>query len=502
MTVTYHINCLGWYDDRVTTIYPHAGDEFNGRLIGVNDYGISTSSDTLVVEIKNSDSSVNSYFLMYNKAEGINGDAEEAINQIVIVQGATSEQSWRVAEITPGSSWTKSNYFLDKTLVISTQTEASSGNVQYVSTTIKFQDKSCSSDNDCSSLPTCFSEQCSSNVCEIVREADCCGNELCDDSEFCNTCDDCLQNSDHCTNLDASDWSSANTSSGAYGTSFDVTASTNIYIHEIDAFVWEENTSHTVKVYTRSGTNSGESNLNNWEKVFDGSITSDSEYFIKIPLSRRVDVSSGSTQAFYIDMTGSSSPYYKFGYDDDNINTQSNSDVTISTLTVREESSGTTIGDARGTSGFVGMVKYGYAKSSTPTSPTPVSPTQAPTPAPTPTNVEDDGCNDSPLRMKVWNESQQRYKMQSCDWVGRIEEKTEERCASISLNGETNAAHCAKTCGVSNCSQQDSNSRFKVYSPEKQKLLTRYCTFAANKPEERCAWEGMADTCRAACAGY
>ena len=501
MTVTYHINCLGWYDDRVTTIYPHAGDEFDGRLIGVNDYGISTSSDTLVLEIKNSDSSVNSYFLMYNKKEGINDGAEEAIDQIVIVQGATSELSWRVAEITPGSSWTKANYFLDKTLVISTQVEASSGSVQYVSTTIKFQDQSCSSDNDCSTLPTCFSEQCLSNVCEIVREADCCGNELCDDSEFCNTCDDCLLNSDHCTTLDASGWSGANSSSGAYGTSFDVTSSTDIYIHEIDAFVWEENISHSVKVYTRSGTNSGESNLNNWEKVFDGSITSDGEGFVTIPLSSRVDVSSGSTQAFYIDMTGSS-PEYKVGYDDSNVNTQSNNDVTISTLTVREESYGTTIGVARGTSGYVGMVKYGYAKSSTPTSPTPVPPTQAPTPAPTPTNVEDEDCNDSPLRVKVWNESQQRFKMQSCDWVGRIESKVAERCATTSVNGETNAAHCAKTCGVTNCSQQDSNSRFKVENPNTNKLLTRYCIFVANNPEVRCTWDGVADTCRATCAGY
>lgn len=187
-------------------------------------------------------------------------------------------------------------------------------------------------------------------------------------------------------------------------------------------------------------------------------------------------------------MTGSL-PTYKVGYDDSKANL-SNDDVTISILTVRRASSGTTIGDVRSTSGFVGMVKYGYAKSSTPT---------ATTPAPTPT---DGDCNDSPLRVKVWNESQQRYRMQSCEWVGRIESKIEERCASISVNGETNAAHCAKTCAVTNCSQQDSNSRFKVYSPVLQKLLTRYCTFAANKPQERCSWEGMADTCRATCAGY
>ena len=99
-------------------------------MIGVNDYAISTSSDTLVVEIKNSDSSVDSLFVMYNKAEGINADTSEGVDKVIITQGAAGEQSWKLAEITPGQTWTSANYFLGKTLSISTSAKASNGNVQ------------------------------------------------------------------------------------------------------------------------------------------------------------------------------------------------------------------------------------------------------------------------------------------------------------------------------------------------------------------------------------
>ncbi|GFH59958.1 hypothetical protein CTEN210_16434 [Chaetoceros tenuissimus] len=364
---------LGWYDDRVATISPHVGDEFSGRLIGVNDYAISNQSDTLVVEIKNSDSSVDSLFVMYNKAEGLNEDTSEAVNKVIITQGVAGGQSWKLAEITPGQTWTSENYVFGKTLSISTSAEASEGNVQYVTTTIKFTDTACSINNECTTdlqNYNCLSEQCVNSVCKIINQDDCCGNGLCDAAEYCDTCDDCLNTSDHCKSIVAS-WSNASTSSGIYGISFDVTVTKDVYFHEIsDVFVFRSGT-YTVKVYTREGTNTGENDLSNWVQVYSGSIAASNvsgrSYITSIPFTSRVSTSSGGTRAFYVDVTGSTQDY-KIPYEKNN-NPVSNSDMSMSSATTRRASSITTIGAARTDVGtFIGTLKYGYAKGASPTS--------------------------------------------------------------------------------------------------------------------------------------
>ncbi|GFH59839.1 hypothetical protein CTEN210_16315 [Chaetoceros tenuissimus] len=355
---------LGWYDDRVATISPHFGDEFSGRLIGVNDYAISTSSDTLVIEIKNPDSSVNSLFVMYNKAEGINADTSEGADKVLITQGATGEQSWKLAEITPGQTLTIPNYFLGNSLSISTSVEASAGNVQYIATTIKFADTVCVNDSQCTTdlQNSCLSEQCVSSVCKIIAQGDCCGNGVCDAAEYCDTCDDCLNSSDHCNSIVAS-WSNARTNSGIFGISFDVTVTKDVYFHEIsDVFVWESGT-YTVNAYTREGTNTGENDLSNWVQVYSGSIVSSSvsgrSYITSIPFTSRIDTASGVTRAFYVDVTGST-PQFKIPYETNN-NPVSNFDMSMSSATTRGASSGTAIGAARTDVGtFIGTLKYGY----------------------------------------------------------------------------------------------------------------------------------------------
>ena len=109
--------------------------------------------------------------------------------------------------------------------------------------------------------------------------------------------------------------------------------------------------------------------------------------------------------------------------------------------------------------------------------------------------LDDDTCKDSPLRMKTWIEADQRERMRSCEWVGRVAERVAERCAL-----SDNESHCPVSCGVT-CENVDSAARFKIEKPDGRKI-NRYCSFVANNPSERCTWEGVADTCRKSCAGY
>ncbi|GFH59960.1 hypothetical protein CTEN210_16436 [Chaetoceros tenuissimus] len=488
---------LGWYNNRVATINPHFGDEFSGRLIGVNDYAISNQSDTLVVEIKNSDSSVDSLFVMYNKAEGLNEDTSEAVNKVIITQGAAGGQSWKLAEITPGQTWTSVNYFLDKTLSISTSAEASNGNVQYVTTTIKFADAACSNNNECTTdlqNYNCLSEQCVNSVCKIISQDDCCGNGLCDAAEYCDTCDDCLNTSDHCKSIVAS-WSNASTSSGIYGISFDVTVTKDVYFHEIsDVFVWRSGT-YTVKVYTREGTNTGENDLSNWVQVYSGSIAASNvsgrSYITSIPFTSRVSTSSGGTRAFYVDVTGSTQDY-KIPYETNN-NPVSNSDMSMSSATTRRASSITTIGAARTDVGtFIGTLKYGYAKNT--------SPTSAPIPAPTesPSALDDDQqCVDSLSTFKKIRKNG-KINVRDCEWIKAKPEKLNRRCQK-----ESNASHCPEACQkCANYDCKDSTRKF-MYIRDGKDDKEIDCDWLKKKPSKlakRCEKDIFKTTCRETCS--
>jgi hypothetical protein len=486
---------IGWYDDRVATISPHFGDEFSGRLIGVNDYADSTSSDTLVVEIKNSDSSVDSLFVMYNKAEGLNENTSEAIDKVIITQGAAGGQSWKLAEITPGQTWTSSNYFLDKTLSIATSTEASEGNVQYVTTTIKFANTACTDDSQCTTdlqNYNCLSEQCVSSVCKIISQDGCCGNGVCDATEYCDTCGDCLNSSDHCNSFVAS-WSNVSTSSGIYGISFDVTVTKDVYFHEIsDVFVWQSGT-YTAKVYTREGTNTSENDLNNWVQVYSGSIAASNvsgrSYITSIPFTSRVSTSSGGTRAFYVDVTETgSTPQFKIPYETNN-NPVSNSDMSMSSATTRRQSSGTTIGAARTDVGtFIGTLKYGYEKNTSPTS----------APSRSPSALDDDQqCVDSLSTFKKIRKNG-KINIRDCEWIKAKPEKLNRRCQK-----ESNASHCPETCQqCANFDCKDSTRKF-MYIRDGKDDKEIDCAWLKKKPTKlakRCEKDIFKTTCRETCS--
>lgn len=103
-----------------------------------------------------------------------------------------------------------------------------------------------------------------------------------------------------------------------------------------------------------------------------------------------------------------------------------------------------------------------------------------------------ESCHDSPLRMKVFIESEGKEKMKSCSWAGRVVEKVTERC---NLPGVS--THCPISCGTT-CNDVDSEARFKIEKPDGKKI-NRYCTFVAKNPSVRCTFDGVTDTCRETC---
>lgn len=125
---------LEWYStgpDRVESIDLALNEDFSGKLIGVADYNISSTDHTLILEIKNSNSSIPSYFLTYNRAKGINKDTAEAANQVTIVQGAAEEKSHLIAKVDPNAGLTFENYHDGRNLIITFGAAAQDGGVDY-----------------------------------------------------------------------------------------------------------------------------------------------------------------------------------------------------------------------------------------------------------------------------------------------------------------------------------------------------------------------------------
>jgi len=118
---------------------------------------------------------------------------------------------------------------------------------------------------------------------------------------------------------------------------------------------------------------------------------------------------------------------------------------------------------------FTESVLYGGASPPTPTPPTP------------------DSCEDSPLRMRVYIPAQGRFRMQSCNWAAK-------QTARCNLDGVS--SHCPVSC---NATCMDTQLRFKLIKPDGTKK-TRDCNFVSRNSSERCAWEGISDTCREVCS--
>merc|ERR1711915_614360 len=121
-----------------------------------------------------------------------------------------------------------------------------------------------------------------------------------------------------------------------------------------------------------------------------------------------------------------------------------------------------------------------------PTSSPTASPVASTTPAPTSSTTS--SCGDSTLRFKLtWNS---KKITRGCDWVAN--KAAVQRCAVDGVS-----AMCSSTCGTcSTCA--DSNVRMKFTWNDKK--ITRDCGWVANKATlQRCAVDGIANSCRATC---
>lgn len=173
-------------------------------MIGVNDYSISTSADTLVLEILNPDPTADSFYLMYNYAEGINNDVDEARNKLVLVQGGASKQSWKLLEIEPGSTEQISAFVDGRSLLFVAGATSVDSDLDYVPLTVSLENVNCSFDSDCNRvISSCFTRSCTLGLCEYPMTDNCCGNGICEDAEFCSTCNEDCVSPINCNEVDS-----------------------------------------------------------------------------------------------------------------------------------------------------------------------------------------------------------------------------------------------------------------------------------------------------------
>eukprot|EP00979_Chaetoceros_neogracilis_P016453 scaffold8034_cov133-Chaetoceros_neogracile.AAC.1 len=353
---------LGWYDDKSAVIDLVQNEEFDGNVIGVNDYSISNSSYTLFVEIKNP--SGRSYFLTYNRAEGMNAGTQEAGNKIVVVEGAPNEQSWKLAEIGPGENYAFPDFLNGRDLEISVGAAASSSGINYLPVTVRLETITCNSDSDCRSTRSCTTVSCDSNVCTYSPIYNCCGNGICEESDQgCGVCaSDCVVPT-HCNEIDGqadTSWGGTDVYYGnwAYGIVFDVDVTTAAQFYELEVDLMQQNGARPVsgvfaKVYTKSGSYANDDNLNNWQLVFNGTSSEPNFYQSLMTFSSKVSAAADSTQAFYIS-------YAKGGQFVYGSNTVSNSDMIIQQGYITQEESENILRRYGNDGSFKGGIKYNY----------------------------------------------------------------------------------------------------------------------------------------------
>ena len=479
---------LGWYSNRAAEISLAQSEEFDGKIIGVADYAISTAAHTLFLEIKRPNGA-RSYFLTYNRRKGINSGTMDAFDQIVVVEGAPSEQSWRMAKLSPGENFAFPDFEDGRDLEISLGSAASDGSVDYIPVTVKLQTVGCSSDSDCSTTQPCQSGTCTLGACVFTAQQSCCGNGVCESSD--GGCGACSSDCTFPTNCNEIDYKSDSSYGGfygdnAFGIAFDVSMTTDVNFYELEADVLTASGIYT-KVYTKSGSYATDSNLNNWQKVFDG-VSSPSGYQTLMKFSSTVFSGAGSTRAFYISFgTGG---VFIFGQNF----SASNGDGTIlpaGTIVRTQESE--TLPNALFSGSLEGGVKYDYASADTTPAPTPVPTpapvadfTPAPTPAPKPTAPTT--CSDSKNLFTATKPGDRGWvKQKSCDgWV--LRKSTAWRCYKVGGVAEA----CPKTC--TNCCEETEGTFQLLFN---QKI--KDCAWAAINPATRCKKPPTRQLCPNAC---
>ncbi len=261
----------------------------------------------------------------------------------------------------------------------------------------------------------CGNEFCGNNICDVNAGEGCgsCAHD-CFLPTHCNAISDTISKLKHNRNV--------------YGMVFDVTvASRSVYFYELAVYTVRAT---SAKIYMSNGSYSDESNLENWTKVFDGSVKSSSDAMIK--LDSRFYGAAGSTVAIYIAYESPGVFIHSTGGE------ASNEDITMKTGKLafgptQYDALPRLLSSSSGAANFVKGIKYDYAARQLSTlAPTPL-PTVAPVVSPTSSS-----CSDRTGRWKI-NGKERSW----CNWVLSFEESERgSRCTSKKLHKD-----CAITCG-------------------------------------------------------
>lgn len=84
---------LGWYGDRHAEITVNSSTVWDGKLVGIDDYvNGQTPAEEHYVVVK-----IGSFFVKYNRAEGVMEGVTELLNNIAVTfQPGILQQSWRL----------------------------------------------------------------------------------------------------------------------------------------------------------------------------------------------------------------------------------------------------------------------------------------------------------------------------------------------------------------------------------------------------------------------
>ena len=308
---------LGWYDggtysngeNRVVSIDLENGDSFSGKLIGVNDYLNSDSEHILILRIE-AGNVKKPLYLAYNKAEGINADTREAIDEVTVTQGLVGEKSFLNASISSNDNLVIPDYFDNRDLIMTVGAPDQEGNgIHFVPVTVGLETVSCSSNEDCivgPGQPSCAVAKCHNNLCSYNTQftAGCCGDGFCDISETCSNCpQDCVET--QCSAIDHPTRSFR--SSKVFGITIEIEANgTDLAIYEIELELTSSNVEEVTVVAGYPGSSIGE------ESIFNGQISPTGIFNLAaLTLSKPHFIAGGNRQQFSITFTVGN--YLKFG---------------------------------------------------------------------------------------------------------------------------------------------------------------------------------------------
>ena len=167
---------LGWYSDKHATATPLT-TSWSGNLVGVADYSVASSTDTVVLKVAGN---ALDYYVGFNRKAGINSGTKEGGNQVTIQerdQGTGYAPSKLIAKLSSGDEHTITDFGSPgRDVVIKVTNIDTTANPPKA--IVEVFEITCSNDSDCDDGSPCTNDVCSSNgLCSYVSNGSC-GNSL------------------------------------------------------------------------------------------------------------------------------------------------------------------------------------------------------------------------------------------------------------------------------------------------------------------------------------